>query len=250
VPALENLERIYGARGQNKDLVDVLSRKVPALTSAEEVATTKLRIGGLHETMGDPSRAAQVYREVVEAEPSNLQGLRGLSRVYETLKQWPDLVRVLEGELEVVTTERERIDVLLHLATIQEEQFLKPDIAAQCLERVVEIDPNHEQAYVALERNYRKLRQWLELINAYERHISATLERKTKVELYGAIAQVYADEVEDVERAIDAYRNIVDLEETNIAALDALAKLYDKQDSRGGPHRGPQASRRGVPPHR
>ena len=32
----------------------------------------------------------------------------------------------------------------------------------------------------------------------------------------------------DSERAIDAYRNIVDLDDTNIAALDALAKLYDK----------------------
>ena len=74
-----------------------------------------------------------------------------------------------------------------------------------------------------------KLRQWLELINTYERHIAATLDRKTKVELYGAIAQVYADEVEDAERAIDAYQNIVDLDDTNIPALEALAKLYEKQ---------------------
>ena len=155
--------------------------------------------------------------------------MRGLERVYEMLEQWPDLVKVLEMQLDVVTTERERIDVLMQLATLQEEHFLKPDIAAQRLEQVVEIDPNHEEAYVALERCYRKLRQWLELINTYERHITATLDRKTKVELYGSIAQVYAEEVEDLDRAIDAYRNIVDLDDTNIPALDALAKLYEKQ---------------------
>ena len=48
--------------------------------------------------------------------------------------------------------------------------------------QIGEIDPNHEDAYFAAERCYRKLRTWPELINAYERHIAATLDRKTKVD--------------------------------------------------------------------
>jgi golgin subfamily B member 1 len=228
IPAIENLERIYAARGENKQLVEVLTRKVAALEEPSEIATTKLRIGALNEQMQDTQRAAQTYREVIEIEPTNLQGLRGLARVYEALEQWPELVRVLEGELDVVTTERERIDILVQLANIHEEQFRKPDIAATRLEQVLEIDPNHEEAYFALERCYRKMRQWTDLISVYERHISATLDRKTKVDLYAAIAQVYADEVEDSDKAIDAYRNIVDLDDTNLPALEALSKLYDK----------------------
>jgi tetratricopeptide (TPR) repeat protein len=229
LPAIENLERIYAARGQNRELVDVLQRKVPALRDTAEIVSTKLRIAQLYETsLGDAPRAAQVYREVVEADGTNLQGLRGLGRVAEVLEQWAELVTVLERQLEVVTTEREKIEVLMHLATLHEEHFLKADLAAQRLEQVLEIDPNHEEAYFKLERAYRKLRQWLDLINTYDRHIAATLDRKTKVDLYGAIAQVYADEVEDSERAIDAYKNIVDLDEQNVPALEALAKLYDK----------------------
>src|SRR6185312_14070036 len=176
----------------------------------------------------DTQRAAQTYREVIESEPTNLQGLRGLARVYEALEQWPELVKILEAELEVVTTERERIDILMQLAHIHEEQFRKPDIAATRLEQVLEIDPNHEEAYFALERCYRKMRTWPELINVYERHISATLDRKTKVDLYGAIAQVYAHEIEAPDTPIAAYRNILDLGDTNLPALVALAKLYDK----------------------
>ncbi len=229
LPAIENLERIYAARGQNRELVDVLQRKVPALRDTGEIVSTKLRIAQLYETsLGDAPRAAQVYREVVEADGTNLQGLRGLGRVAEVLEQWAELVTVLERQLEVVTTEREKIEVLMHLATLHEEHFLKADLAAQRLEQVLEIDPNHEEAYFKLERAYRKLRQWLDLVNTYDRHIAATLDRKTKVDLYGAIAQVYADEVEDSERAIDAYKNIVDLDEQNVPALEALAKLYDK----------------------
>jgi golgin subfamily B member 1 len=230
IPALEHLERIYTSKGQNKELVDVLTRKVVALSSVPEIATTKLRIASLYETtLADPTRGAQVYREVVEIDPANLQALRGLARIYEVLQQWAELVRVLESQLDVVATERERIELLSQLASLQEEHFLKADLAAQRLEQVLEIDPNNEQAYFALERNYRKLRQWNELVSAYERHISATLDRKTKVDLYGSLAQVFADEVGDADKAIDAYRNIVDLEETNVPALEALSRLYEKQ---------------------
>ncbi len=245
---LENLERIYSTRAQNRELVDVLTRKVPAINAkvttdanvlaadvathkAAEVAATKLRIAGLYEqSLGDPQRAAVVYREVLDVDLASIPAMRGLARVYETLGQWQELVTVLEQELDAVTTERERIELLMHLAKLHEEHFLKPDIAAQRLEQVLDIDPNHEDAYFALERSYRKLRQWNDLIAAYERHISATNDRATKIELYAAIAQTYADEIEDNERAIDAYRNIVDLDDGNIEALDALAKLYDRTD--------------------
>ncbi len=230
LPALENLERIYMARGQNRELVDILTRKVPALSDPAEVAATKLRIGSLYEgTLGDPQKAAQVYRETLEVDAANVQAMRGLARTCEVLEQWTDLVKVLEQQLDVVTTERERIEVLMQLANIQEEHFLKSDIAAQRLEQVVEIDPANEEAYTALERNYRKMRQWHELVQTYERHISTTLERKTKVELYGYVAQVQADEIGDAEKAIEAYTNIVDLEDNNVPALDALSKLYDKR---------------------
>ena len=229
LPALENLERIYTARGQNRELVDVLQRKVPALRDSADIAATKLRIAQLYETTSAISRRRRrsIARWSRSSRPTCAPS-EGLLACTRRSTQWPELVAVLERQLDVVTTERERIDVLMQLATLHEEHFLKADLAARRLEQVLEIDPNNEDAYFKLERNYRKLRQWLELVNTYDRHIAATLDRKTKVELFGAIAQVYADEVEDAERAIDAYKNIVDLDDENVPALEALSKLYDK----------------------
>jgi tetratricopeptide (TPR) repeat protein len=232
LPALEALERIYADRGLNADLVEVLERKAKALTETEQIASTKLRAGGLYETaLGQIEKAGQIYREVLEIDASNLLAMRGLERVYGHTAQWPDLVRVLEMQLDVVTTERERIDVLMKIARIQEEQFLKPDLAAVRLEQVVEIDPHQEQALEGLARCYRRLRQWHDLINTFDRHINATHDRDKKVELWGATAKVYAEEVQDLDRAIDAYLNIIDLNDIHIPSLEALAKLYEKQDN-------------------
>jgi tetratricopeptide (TPR) repeat protein len=230
VPALSALERIYDERNNHPELVRVLAAKVPGLNDAEQITTTKLRIASLYEqSLGEPERAGKVYREVLDLEGTNLSALRGLERVCEALKDWPELVGILERQLEVVETERERVEVLLKLGQIQEEHFLKFDLAAARFEQALEISPGEERAYVALERCYRRLKQWLDLINAYERHVAETAGTPSKIEIYGAIAQVFADEVGDVDRAIDAYRNIVDLDDTNVPALDALAKLYEKQ---------------------
>ena len=72
--------------------------------------------------------------------------------------------------------------------------------------------------------------EYLDLVKLWDPHLRAPeQEIRRKIEVYGQIAQVYSEEVGDVDRAIDAYRNIVDLDQTNVPALDALSKLYEKQ---------------------
>jgi tetratricopeptide (TPR) repeat protein len=230
LPPLGALEQVYEEGRNHAELVKILASKVAGLHDTEQVVQTKLRMANLYETsLGDFDRAGRVYREVLELDGSNIFALRGLERIYQSLQDWPDLVAVLERQLDVVETERERVEVLLKIAQHQEEHFLKFDIAAQRYEQALEIFPAEERAYLGLERCYRRLKQWLDLINAYERHISEAAGTASKVELYGFIAQVYAEEVGDVDRAIDAYRNIVDLDDTHVPALEALSKLYEKQ---------------------
>src|SRR4051812_5818318 len=63
LPALEALERIYTARDQPNDLVEILTRKAKALTDPELIAGVKLRTGGLYETaLSQIEKAGAVYR--------------------------------------------------------------------------------------------------------------------------------------------------------------------------------------------
>ncbi|HLV65769.1 MAG TPA: tetratricopeptide repeat protein, partial [Polyangiaceae bacterium] len=230
LPVLTALERIYEERREHSELVEVLTSKVKALGQSDQVASYKLKVAKLYETeLGDLSKAGTMYRDVLDLDGGSLPALRGLERISERTEDWPELVSVLERELDVVETERERVEILVKVAQIQEEQFLKFDVAAQRLEQALEIFPAEERAYVALARCYRRLKQWLDLINTYERHINEAATSPTKVELYGQIATIYSDEVGDLDRAIDAYRAIVDIDDTNVPALEALSRLYEKQ---------------------
>lgn len=234
-PALDALERIYEDRGQIQDLVDILAQKVGSGERPEEIVRQKLRLGSLlEERLGDPSGAARAYREALQVDAESIAALRGLERVLVQLKEWPELVKVLERQLDAVATEGERVQVLLKVAEVQEQQFLKPDLAAERLEQVVQIDPGQEQAYVALARCYRRLKRWPNLISALERHLDETTDRQTKLDLYLAMGAVFRDELGELDRAIDSYQSVVDAEPTHMAALEALSKLYERQ---GDAHR-------------
>ena len=234
LPALDALESIYGEQGEHNELAQVLRRKVEALSDADDLAHTRLRLAELYEkVLQEPEKAAEAYKNVVEVESSNWSALKGLERVYEGLEHWGDLVEVLQKQLNAVQSERDRVLVLMKLANLEEGQFLKADIAAEYLERVLELDPSQREAYEALGRCYQRLKQWEKLVETYQRQIAEAADHDDKVRLYGAIGEVFAGELNDVELAIEAYRNIIDLDDDNVEALDALARLYDK---RGEPH--------------
>lgn len=230
LPALQALEQIYTERGAHAELAEVLKRMSEALTKPAELVDTKLRLAQLYEHhLHDSDAALSVYSAVVALDSSNLEALRGQERAYESQRNWAELVKVLENQLHCVHSERERVEVLLKLARIQEEEFLKADLAAQRLERALEIDPSERGAYVALGRCYRRLKRWEDLIRTNERFIDEVAEHADKLDLYAQIGQVYADELNDVDKAINAYQAIVDLDGTNVQALDALARLYEKR---------------------
>jgi tetratricopeptide (TPR) repeat protein len=226
LPALAHLARIYAARGATEELARVREAQAAASSDPAEVAAFKLELAALYES-ADPARAAKHCREIADADPSNAHALRGLVRAHEALADWPALAQSLEALLDVVPTGKERIEVLVALAAVYEEHFLKSNLAAIRLEQVLDIDPNDMGAYFELERLYRKARMLPELVATYERHIAATFEKKGKIPLYVEIARVHEDN-DELAEAIEANQMIVVVDEANVPALESLARLHEK----------------------
>ncbi len=228
--ALEALARVYRAQEAWEQLVEVLRRSVAAAQEPAQVVALRLQVGEvLEDRLGAQEAAEAEYNQVLADEPGNLAALRGLERVYARLGQSAALLRVLEQQLEVAETERERIKLLSRIAEMQEEEFVKPDLAIARYEEVLEIDPSNDNALRGLERLYRQTARWNDLINTLERHLVATSERGDRVALYTQMGRVYTESLNDTDHGEDALLNVLQIDEHNVPALEALARLYEQR---------------------
>jgi golgin subfamily B member 1 len=228
--AITSLERMYRGREEWLKLIEILQKKLKAISDAAEMLDIRLQLAEVYEDrVDDKNKAIDFYKQVVAEETDNIQALKGLERLYTQTERWQDLLGILEEEYKVAITEKDQISLLMRIAGMWEEEFLKPDKAVDFLERVIGINPTHIESLQGLERLYRALQRWEDLIRTYERHIGATPERSEKVDLYHLIGRVYWEELNDTDRAVDAYLNVTSIDEDNIEALDALTKLYDKR---------------------
>ncbi|MBM4359075.1 MAG: tetratricopeptide repeat protein, partial [Deltaproteobacteria bacterium] len=231
LPALEALERIYESRNSTQDLVQILELKLKALKDPERVSDVRMRIGAMYEgILASPEKAIALYRGVLEHDAANLPAIRGLERVYTTTQRWQEMLEVLDMHLDVAVSERERADVLLRIANLQEEEFRKPDLASIRLEQVVEIDPANLTAFEALARCYQKQQQWHGLSACLDRFVQMVDDRQRKMQLLMWQGQVHSDQLQDLGRALDAYIAIIELDPNHIPALEALAKLYERME--------------------
>ena len=170
----------------------------------------KLQVGELwEERLGDNDRAVDAYKEVLSVDPHNLPALSALERLYEKTGHMEEYLEILEHQLEVSPPEDERVAPYQRMATVWEEHFGKPDRAAEALEKILLIDERNAKAYRDLERLYRQERKWEALVDTYRKHIRVTADATERIELYTAMGQVYEEELRDLDRAIEAYNDVL-----------------------------------------
>jgi len=68
-------------------------------------------------------------------------------------------------------------------------------------------------------------------VDVLSRHINATGDIHERIELYFAMGQVYEQALENPDRAIEAYSDILSFDPDHTQALDALARLYEQIES-------------------
>lgn len=226
--ALRQLERLYRQNEMWEQLIDVLGRMAELRTEEQEIIRLKLEVGQLWDVrMLDSSRAIGAYRDVLTIDPSNLPALRALEQLYEKTGQSEQYLEILEAQLDVSPTDAERISLYERMSSAWEERFGKLDRAADCLEKIVAIDPRDFNAYRELARLYRQSERWDSLVDTYRNHIMATNDAATRIDLYCEMGAVYESKLSDPDRAIESYQDVLTFDPDEPRALDALGRLYE-----------------------
>ena len=230
--ALSSLERLYRAQQQWEPLIEVLERKAGLAQEPERIIQLKHQIGDLYDDrLNDSERAINSYKDILTIEPQDLQAMKALELLYEKTQKMEDYLDILEQELDITMGEEGQVALYQRMATVHEEQFSKLEHAAECLEKIIEIDPRNEPTYRSLERLYRQDNRFDELVDVLARHINAISDVQERIELYMTMGQTYETALQDPDRAIEAYGDVLSFDADQVHALDALARLYEQIES-------------------
>jgi len=229
VPTLTALDRLYRFHQMWEPLIDVLTRRAALEPDERDVIRLKLEIGQIWDLrLYDAGQAIGSYQGVLEIDPTNLPALRALEALYEKTGQSERYLEVLEAQLDASPTDAERVSLYERMASAWEERFGKLDRAAEALEKIVALDPRNYAAYRELARIYNQAGRWEALVETYRNHINNTTDVATRVDLYVAMGAVYEGQLQDFDRAIEAYTDVLSFDADEPRALDALGRLYER----------------------
>ncbi|HEY8943332.1 MAG TPA: tetratricopeptide repeat protein, partial [Polyangiaceae bacterium] len=152
---------------------------------------------------------------------------RGLDRVYGKLGRWKELASNLELQIELAATPRQKIALLERAAALHGEEFLDHAKAADCLDRLLAIDPEHSGALARAVRHARALERWEKLSELHDLQIKTTESPWQKVPLLLERARVLAGPLDSAERASAVYEAVLEIDPAQPEALEALAKLRE-----------------------
>lgn len=225
--ALAALERLYRRDERWANLAKVLDRRAEiseesgdtgrAAALRRELATMRA------EKLGDLEGAIARYEAAVAANGSDATALKALVDLYDKTGRTDDYLRTME-QLAQVAPEGEKLATLRKLAVELEDRDAERAIAAY--EKLLAADPSADDAYRGLERVLAIQENWDELVALQRRHIAVAKTPAQRVELSLAAAQVYEAKLEEPQKAIDALRDVLAIEESNKQALAGLARLY------------------------
>lgn len=223
--AARGMVELLRQAGDNQRALSVLASRAAALSGEERHALLCEIAEGYEVDVDDLEAAEKAYAQVLAEDPRHSDALRGLDRIYSRQSRYRELLGVLEREVELAFTARQKITLLERVAGVWDEEFLDHAQAARALEQVVQLDPTRADAARELGRHYRALGRLVELSELYRAQIDKSSDDKVRLEAALALGRVLGGELSAPQGAIEAYELALALEPGHKAALDALATL-------------------------
>jgi tetratricopeptide (TPR) repeat protein len=219
---LERLGRVGGLERQAAEAFEeVLATGVP-IDIGRDVG---LRAARLFEKVGTPERAEIRYVAVLEIDSEQIEALEALDRIYRVQGDVAKLARLLEKRAQAEFELEAKKSHFYEAARLYEGPLSAKGQAIAIWRKVLEVDETDPTAIDALVRLFEAEGRYSELVELLLIKARIEEDARAQIGLRGRIAAIYAEKLHDRDRAVDAYRDLLDLAPESVSALDALYEL-------------------------
>jgi golgin subfamily B member 1 len=227
VEALDSLAEIHEKNRSFSELVEVLRKRLDTIENVPERADMQKRIAHiLEDELDKPDAAMEYWRKVLDA-GEDVESLGALSRYYERTGDFEQLVDVLQRQAPYAENLTERAAILFKRASLLYEKRKDKDEAIASLRLIAnEVDPTHAPTLTLLRGILAEERRYEEAVEVLELHIAHAEDSDELKQLFVLLGDWVKQELDDKERALDAYERAAALDMSDVALLDVLDALY------------------------
>jgi golgin subfamily B member 1 len=246
--AIETLREAFGVDPANRNIFTSLERLCykrekwsvalalyeEAIRQVESGVIRAYRLGDLHGRRGQlqlqyleqPAEAAASYLRVIELDPDNDNAMKVLEGVLSRLGDWPGLIAAYEKRAGAAHDPARRLETLRRAARVAAAKLKDLAEAARLYGRIHELNPADREAQEALERYFERTREWDKLIVVLQDRLQKT-QGDDRLAILLRVGRLCEEGLRDVERAIENYRLILEVQPNHREALEALARIFE-----------------------
>ena len=229
-----HLERLAAELVAWQRLVDIY------LDAQHQTVNTRRQVQLLHrvaelrlEKLSDRDGAIDAYRDVLIIDDRDRAAVQRLEALYREGAQWEELVEILEVRADLAEDELDRKEIFYQIAELWESELSDDDRAIETYQQILGQDESDLAAMEALERLYRRIASWDQLIVTLGMKVDLMETPEDKIPVYRAMAEVFEKEQENIPEAISTYRTIRSLDATDRGAVQSLDRLYVRDQAWG-----------------
>jgi tetratricopeptide (TPR) repeat protein len=171
--------------------------------------------------------ALNLLNRALHIDPAHEPALVALCKLYDHAEAYSDLVTLLVHRADSAATPALSRDLRAQAGQVAQDKLFDSELAKQLFSQVLAEDPSHALSLDALEEIYTQQEEAEPLAVLLESK-QKTLRGEARVKALCKLAELYERNEQALTRAAECYRNALDIDERNLAALDGLVRVYSE----------------------
>ncbi|MFO0566465.1 MAG: tetratricopeptide repeat protein [Polyangiaceae bacterium] len=213
----------------HRDLIERFGKQF----KGKDRALALYRLGESLRRSHDLDGALAPLEEASELDPSLKEALESLAKYWETKEDWEKVLKIKNRHLDLASGE-ERVQILLDMGDIAAGKLNDRTRAAKSFVAALEDKPDDRRLLTKLMQLYSEEKDWSKLVDVVLRLADFVEEPKQRVKYLHTAAVVCARQMGDVDRALELYQRVLELDPKLEKALaEAIELRREKGDYAG-----------------
>lgn len=175
----------------------------------------------------NPARAIELYNEILELSPGDVQATRALTALYDRAGDYPRVVDMLRDQYERSRSNTERVALLRRMAELWHHELQAADEACWACEQILAQTPTDKEALYRLQQILEEQGRYGELLDALDRELKNAASKEGRIKILRRMARVAERDMGDEDRAATIWSELLELLPNNLEVIDRMVSMYE-----------------------